>query len=82
MQPFIDALTALFQMIAAHKVGMMVGAALLLLYWNFNAAVSALHPPTEKDTERYKYWYRFFNRLAGNFDKVAKVLHVPGADQP
>lgn len=81
MQPFIDALTALFQLVAAHKRGVIITVALIILYWVFNAAVSAMAPPDDPKS-RYAYWYRMLNRLAGNFDKVAKVLHVPGADQP
>lgn len=81
MQPFVDALTALFQLIAAHKWGVIIALAMIVLYWIFNAAVSAMQPPDNPKT-RYAYWYRMLNRLAGNLDKAAKVLHVPGADQP
>ncbi len=81
MQPFVDALKALFELVAVHRVGVVITVALLVAYWVFNAAVSAMRAPepTESKT-RYAYWYRLLNKLAGNMDKVAKVLHVPGAE--
>lgn len=81
MQPFVDALVALFALIAAHKIAVIVSFVLLLLYFVFNAYVSSLPVPDDPKS-KYAFKYRFLNKLAGNFDKVAKVLHVPGADQP
>lgn len=82
MQPFIDSLTALFQLLAAHKRGAIIAVLLVVAYWVFNAAVDAMPEPTKDSTDRYRFWWKFFNKLSGNFSKVAKVLHVPGADQP
>lgn len=79
MQPFVDALTALVQLIAQHRTLVIVAALLVVLYWIFNACVSAMAPPDDNKS-RYAYWYRMLNRLAGNMDKVAKALHVPGSD--
>lgn len=52
----------------------------MLLYFAFNAAVGAMEMPDKDSTRRYRFWFRFFNRLAGNLDRAAKALHVPGAD--
>jgi hypothetical protein len=79
MQPFVDALTALFALVAAHKVGISLAMALVLAYWVFNAYVSSLLKPDDPKSEEAARW-RFLNQLAGNLDKVAKVLHVPGSD--
>lgn len=54
----------------------------VLLYFAFSAAVGAMEMPDEKSSKRYRFWFRFFNRLAGNLDRAAKALHVPGADDP
>lgn len=79
MQPFIDALVALFALIAAHKIAVIVSIVLLFAYWVFNAYVSSLPVPDDQKS-KYAFKYRFLNRLSGNFDKIAKVLHVPGAE--
>jgi hypothetical protein len=79
MQPFVDALVALFALIAAHKIAVVVALFLLLLYFVFNAYVSSLPEPDDPKS-KYAFKYRFLNRLSGNFDKVAKALHVPGSE--
>lgn len=81
MQPFVDALVALFALIAAHKIAVLVCGLILFGYWVFNAYVSSLPEPDDPKS-KYAFKYRFLNRLSGNFDKIAKALHVPGADEP
>jgi hypothetical protein len=78
MQPFVDALVALFALIAAHKIAVVV-ALFSLLYFVFNAYVSSLPEPGRPEIE-VRIQVRFLNRLSGNFDKVAKALHVPGSE--
>jgi ABC-type uncharacterized transport system permease subunit len=54
----------------------------VLLYFMFSAAVGAMAMPDATSSKRYRFWFRFLNRLAGNLDRAAKALHVPGAEDP
>lgn len=47
-------------------------------YYLFNAAVSPLPPPN--GNKFYRWLYGFLHTLAGNMDKVAGALKVPGAN--
>ena len=47
-------------------------------YWVFNAAVTAL--PQPNGSKPYQFLYRFAHTLAGNLDKAASALKVPGAN--
>lgn len=50
----------------------------LLAYWFFSAAVGAMEMPGPNDSRAYRYWFRLLNRFAGNLDRAARALHLPG----
>lgn len=54
----------------------------VIVYFLFSAAVGAMEMPDANSSKRYRFWFRFCNRLAGNLDRAAKALHIPGADDP
>lgn len=45
-------------------------------YWIFNAATTAL--PLPNGNKFYQFVYAFFHTLAGNLDKAAKSFNLPG----
>lgn len=51
----------------------------LFLYWIFSAAVVALPAPDDKSSKGYVFLYRFAHAFAGNLDRAAAKLNVPGA---
>jgi len=50
----------------------------VVAYWLFNAAVTAL--PQPNGGKVYQFVYRFLHTLAGNLDRAAQKLNVPGAN--
>lgn len=48
----------------------------VLAYWLFNAAVAAL--PQPNGGKFYQFVYRFLHILAGNIDRAAQKLNIPG----
>jgi len=48
----------------------------IVAYWLFNAAVTAL--PQPNGGKAYQFIYRFMHTLAGNLDRAAQKLNVPG----
>lgn len=53
-------------------------------YWVFSALVGSLDTPTTTDGRFYRVLFRFLHGLAGNVNRAAVALKVPGAqaDQP
>lgn len=52
---------------------------LIVSYWVFSAAVGSLPTPTENSREIYVFFFRFVHALAGNLNRAAVALKVPGA---
>jgi len=51
----------------------------LFAYWVFSAAVGALPTPEEKGNKLYQFFFRFAHTLAGNLNRAAIALKVPGS---
>lgn len=51
----------------------------VLAYWLFNSLVDAL--PLPNGSEFYRFVYRFLHGVAGNLNRAAQKLNVPGAQQ-
>lgn len=49
----------------------------LLGYWVFNSATTALPLPDGNGAKFYQFLYVFFHSLAGNLDKAASAIHLP-----
>lgn len=52
---------------------------LIISYWVFSAAVGSMPTPTEGSHELYIFLFRFLHALAGNLNRAAVALKVPGA---
>ena len=48
-------------------------------YWVFSAAVGALPTPTTNSSPFFVWFFRFGHGLAGNLNRAAVALKVPGA---
>lgn len=51
----------------------------ILAYWLFSSAVGALPTPEQGDSKLYQFAFRFAHGLAGNLNRAAVALKVPGS---
>lgn len=72
---FVNAINGLL-----HTPAFWIILGLLLLYWCFAAAVGSMEMPTAESTARYRFWFKFLNRLAANLERARVALHIPGED--
>jgi uncharacterized protein (DUF1697 family) len=58
--------------IAAHWVTILAAAtsAWIFIRESFNKIANALPAPTKDSTERYRWWFRFVNNMAGNSERA------------
>lgn len=47
------------------------------VYYLFMAAVASMEMPGQKATPRYRFWFRFLNRIAANLERARRANGVP-----
>jgi hypothetical protein len=52
----------------------------IIAYWIFSSAVGAMPTPLQTSSLWYIFFFRFLHGLAGNLNRAAVSLKVPGAD--
>lgn len=76
MAEILKALAQLLSNPGAFKL-LAVCMATVLTYFIFSAWVGSLAMPATTSSDRYKFWFRFLNRLAGNLSRAASaLLHI------
>jgi hypothetical protein len=58
-------------------LGFFVGLLLLVAFYIFSAWVGAMEMPTEHSSPEYRRKFKFYNLLAANLKRAAKVAHIP-----
>lgn len=54
---------------------------IIVSYWVFSAAVGAMPTPLVTSSPWYIFLFRFLHTLAGNLNRAAISLKVPGTEQ-
>lgn len=64
--------TALWNFPANHPIAFaaICSGAATGAQWTWNSFIGALPAPTATSTEKYKFWFRFFNLMAANIDRA------------